>query len=232
MLGTRFLPGLLVRGSRRFASRHHERRRSFEQLCSLVEAGGSALPPADDSESRRIERREGSRGFASRRYSPPRTAPSRPHIERIERAGDGKTPYDTSNRREARTETCLPRPPEPPERQRLQVQLPAGGRIAGEQHLEAAVEREPVDDPGADATADPLVGLKQFDRGAGRRQASCRDQAGEPSTGDDDVHARRFGRPGQTRFRPRLAAIRGVVRCSSASCSLDSFDMWPRRCSS
>jgi hypothetical protein len=85
---------------------------------------------------------------------------------------------------------------EPPEVERVQVQFRPDGGVAGKEHLEAPVEREPVDLARPDAAADRVRALEDGHVVAQPGQVARRDQPRQSTTGDSDVgHGRGFDRP-------------------------------------
>lgn len=88
---------------------------------------------------------------------------------------------------------------EPAEVQRRQVEV-GHPRVAGVEHLEAAVDDEPVDPLGRQPAAGVLRGLDDVHVAPGRGQPGGRGEPGQPGTDDHDLRTRRH------RHRPNLAS--------------------------
>jgi hypothetical protein len=128
--------------------------------------------------------RAGRAPAAARRAAAPRRRPSRP------RGGDRSPPTGScSGSASRRNRPDGGRDPgEKGRRSSASRSNRARRRVAGEQHLEAAVEPEPVDDVGADPAADPSSGLQHRHLTARPRAAATgAGQAGQPGTDDHHV---------------------------------------------
>lgn len=82
---------------------------------------------------------------------------------------------------------------ERPEIERVVVELPAGGRVGGEEHLKSPIERVPVDDARTDPTADARFGLEQFNICTRFGEVARGDQPSQAASRDDDVHGTASG---------------------------------------
>ena len=91
--------------------------------------------------------------------------------------------------------------------------------VGGQQHLEAAVEQEPVDLVGAHAPTDPVGRLEHDDVPSTLDEPQRRDEAGESGPDDHDVrgvaHAQ-AGRSNATRSAARIVEWRNAKPASSS----------------
>jgi hypothetical protein len=67
-----------------------------------------------------------------------------------------------------------------------------GGRLAGDDHLGAHVERAPRERDRAHAPTEALRAFEQRDLDAGRRHACRRRETGDPAASDHDAHCRQI----------------------------------------